>query len=112
MGETTATERSFVMVKPDGVSRGLIDEIVNRLRAAGLTIAARKELTATPKIVSQHYPKDPAYLLTMGHVDVTGWTDEQKQERIIKMGQRVDEMQQFIQSSPVVPMIVTGPVGT
>jgi len=105
-------ERSFVMMKPDGVARELTDEVVKRLEAAGLTIIARKEMTATPEIVAKHYPKDPDYLLTMGHVDVTGWTDEQKAQRIAEMGARVDEMQQFIQSGPVVPMIVEGPIGT
>lgn len=106
------TERSFVMVKPDGVKRGLTDEIVKRLENAELNIITKKEMLATPEIVAKHYPKDPAYLLTMGHVDVTGWTDEQKQQQIAKMGTRVDEMHQFIQSGPVFPMIIEGPVGT
>ncbi|OGB74193.1 hypothetical protein A2V68_00215 [candidate division Kazan bacterium RBG_13_50_9] len=104
-------ERSFVMVKPDGTRRGLTEEIVRRLETAGLMIVARKEMVATPEIVAQHYPLDPEYLLTMGHVDVSGWTQEQKNEKIAKMRPRVEEMQRFIQSGPVVPMIVEGPVG-
>ena len=105
-------ERSFVMVKPDGVARGLTDEIIRRLEAAGLTIAAQKEIIATPEIVAKHYPLDPAYLLTMGHVDITGWTEEQKQARIAVMRPRVEEMQRFIQSGLVVPMVIEGPIGT
>lgn len=105
-------ERSFVMVKPDGVSRGLTDEIIRRLEAAGLKIVAKKEIMADAAVVARHYPLDPEYLLTMGHVDVSNWTDEQKQERINVMRPRVEEMQAFIQSGPVIPMIVEGPEGT
>jgi nucleoside-diphosphate kinase len=105
-------ERSFVMVKPDGVALGLTDEIVKRLEAAGLTIVAKKELMAPASVVEQHYTKDPDYLLTMGHFDPSGLTEDEKQARIASMGIKVDEMRQFIQSGLVVPMIVEGPVGT
>lgn len=105
-------ERSFIMVKPDGVARGLTDEIIRRLEAAGLTITAKKEITADAEVVARHYPLNPEYLLTMGHVDVSNWTDEQKQARIDVMRPRVEEMQAFIRSGPVVPMIVEGPKGT
>jgi nucleoside-diphosphate kinase len=110
-------ERSFVMVKPDGMRRGLKDEIIRRLEATEvdgvkLKIIASKEMMATPEIVAKHYPLDPAYLLTMGHVDPSGWTEEQKQAQIEKMHGRVIEMHQLIQSGPVFPMIIEGPVGT
>jgi len=105
-------ERSFVMVKPDGVSRGLTDEIIRRLESAGLTIVVKKEIMADATVVARHYPLDPEYLVTMGHTDVTGWTEEQKQARIDVMRPRVEEMQAFILSGPVVPMVVEGPEGT
>ena len=35
-------ERSFVMIKPDGVKRGLTDEIIKRLETAGLEITHKK----------------------------------------------------------------------
>jgi len=105
-------ERSFVMVKPDGVSRGLTDEIIRRLESAGLTIVAKKEIMADATVVAKHYPLDPEYLVTMGHTDITGWTEEQKQARIDVMRPRVEEMQAFILSGPVVPMVVEGPEGT
>ena len=64
---------------------GLVNEVVKRLEDAGLTIAARKELTATAEIAARHYPMDPDYLLTMGHVDPSGWTEAEKQERIAQI---------------------------
>lgn len=106
------TERSFVMMKPDGVERGLTDEVVRRLEAAGLKMIAQKKMMATPEIVAKHYPMDDNYLLTMGHRDPSGWSEEEKQTVIARNKTRVMEMHEFIQSGPVIPMIFEGPVGT
>jgi nucleoside-diphosphate kinase len=107
------TERSFVMMKPDGVERGLTDEVVRRLEAGGLTIITPiKQVRATSEVATRHYPLDPDYLLTMGHVDISGWSQGQKGERIAKNRRLVEAMHQFIMAGPVVPMIVEGPTGT
>jgi nucleoside-diphosphate kinase len=48
-------ERSFIMVKPDGVSRGLIAEIIKRFEQKGFTLVAAKLMKASPELVKQHY---------------------------------------------------------
>ena len=48
-------DRSFVMIKPDGVQRGLVGEIVSRLEAKGLKlVAARFEVLPEPKVTEQY----------------------------------------------------------
>ena len=44
------TERTLVLVKPDGVARGLVGEVISRLEAKGLRLVAAelRTLTATP----------------------------------------------------------------
>ncbi len=42
-----ATERSFIMVKPDGVQRGLIGEIIKRFEQKGFKLVAMKFLQVT-----------------------------------------------------------------
>jgi nucleoside-diphosphate kinase len=49
------SERTLVLVKPDGVRRGLIGEIVGRLERQGLTIAALELRTLSRETASQHY---------------------------------------------------------
>jgi nucleoside-diphosphate kinase len=49
------SERTLVLVKPDGVRRGLIGEIVGRLEAKGLTIVALELRTLSREIATQHY---------------------------------------------------------
>ncbi|HYA10424.1 MAG TPA: nucleoside-diphosphate kinase [Thermoplasmata archaeon] len=48
-------ERTLVIVKPDGVRRGLVGEVVGRLERKGLKIAAAKTLRVTPELAARHY---------------------------------------------------------
>jgi len=50
-----ARERTFVMVKPDGVQRGLVGEVVGRLEARGLKLVAAKLVLASESQARQHY---------------------------------------------------------
>ena len=59
MGEGTI-ERTLVLVKPDGVKRGLIGEIVGRIERKQLKIVAAKLLHATPELAGRHYAEHQA----------------------------------------------------
>jgi nucleoside-diphosphate kinase len=50
-----SVERTLVLVKPDGVRRGLSGEVLRRIEAKGYTLAAVQLLTATPELLEQHY---------------------------------------------------------
>lgn len=78
-----AIEQTFVMIKPDAVSRGLVGKIVARFEEKGLKIKAMRLEMADPKVVAKHY--------------------EIHKERPFYQG-----LVEFIQSAPVVPMLVEG----
>ncbi|WP_028560640.1 nucleoside-diphosphate kinase [Paenibacillus pinihumi] len=48
-------DHTFVMVKPDGVARGLIGEIVSRFEHKGFKLAEAKVMTISQEIAEQHY---------------------------------------------------------
>ncbi|HEX6988863.1 MAG TPA: nucleoside-diphosphate kinase [Bacillota bacterium] len=48
-------QRTFVMVKPDGVQRGLVGEIVARLERKGLKLIGLKLLSVSPELARRHY---------------------------------------------------------
>jgi nucleoside-diphosphate kinase len=48
-------ERTFVLIKPDGVQRGLIGEVISRLENRGLKLAGAKFLSVTTKLAEKHY---------------------------------------------------------
>jgi nucleoside-diphosphate kinase len=49
------TERTLVLVKPDGVKRGLIGEVISRIERKGYSIVALRMLQADRAILEQHY---------------------------------------------------------
>ncbi|KAK0559428.1 nucleoside diphosphate kinase Ndk1 [Tilletia horrida] len=51
----TVSERSFVMIKPDGVSRQLVGKIIDRFEARGYKIVAIKSLVPSADLARQHY---------------------------------------------------------
>ena len=76
-------ERTFVMIKPDGMKKGLADEIKKRICAAGFKIAAERTFTFDDRLVREHYShmvQKPFF----------------------------PELAEFMTSSPVVGMIVEG----
>ncbi len=77
------TERTFVMVKPDGVQRGLIGEIVSRFEERGLKLVAGKFMQIDDELAEEHYAE---------HVDKPFF----------------DDLSSFITSGPVFAMVWEG----
>jgi nucleoside-diphosphate kinase len=48
-------EKSLVLVKPDGVQRGLIGEVISRLERRGLRLAGAKFMAVSQKLAETHY---------------------------------------------------------
>jgi len=60
------TERTFVIVKPDGVQRGLVGEITKRFENTGLKIVAMRMAVLPEEKLWKHYDKDDAWFLKKG----------------------------------------------
>jgi nucleoside-diphosphate kinase len=78
------SERTLVLVKPDGVSRGLVGEVISRIERKGLTLAALELRTVDRALAEQHYAE---------HVDKPFFED----------------LIAFITSGPLVAAVVAGP---
>jgi nucleoside-diphosphate kinase len=52
---TLAPERTLILVKPDGVARGLVGEVVRRVEAKGYQLIAVQLRRATPDLLAEHY---------------------------------------------------------
>jgi nucleoside-diphosphate kinase len=49
------TERTLILVKPDGVRRGCVGEVLRRVEAKGYRLAALELRSATPELLAAHY---------------------------------------------------------
>ena len=76
-------EKTLVLVKPDGVRRGLIGEVIKRIESNGLSILAMKMMTVTKELANEHYAE---------HVEKPFF----------------DELIKFITSGPIVAIAVEG----
>lgn len=54
-GEHMEKERTFVMIKPDAVQRGLAGEIINRFEKKGIKIVAMKLVSVSRELAEKHY---------------------------------------------------------
>ena len=76
-----AIEHTFIMVKPDGVARRLVGEVVGRLEAKGLTLEKMRMLTISEAMAGEHYAEHverPFFgeLITSGPVVAMEWSGE------------------------------------
>ena len=76
-------EKTFVLVKPDGVQRGLVGEIIARLESRGLRLIGAKFMKVSSKLAKTHY-------------------------EIHKSKPFYDSLIQYITSSPVMAMVWEG----
>jgi nucleoside-diphosphate kinase len=53
--EDTVAERTLVLVKPSGVARGLVGEVISRLERRGLIIRVARMLIVTREMAERHY---------------------------------------------------------
>lgn len=109
-------ERTFAMIKPDGVKRGLVGEIIRRIEQRGLKVIALEMIHPTPKQVDGHYPKDEAWLRRIGQKTLSTCekykVDPQKALGMmdeLEIGKAVRQwLIDFFVSGPVVKMVVEG----
>lgn len=109
-------ERSYVMIKPDGVRKGLIGEIIRRFEQRDLKIIALEMFQSTRDEIDNHYPKDEAWIARLGGKTLStyekygydpmedfGTTDA------AKIGPEIRKwLVDYMVSAPLVKMVVQG----
>ena len=109
-------EKTFLMVKPDGVKRGIIGDIITRCEQRNLKVVALKMEQATKEQMDNHYPKDPAWVTRVGEKTLAtyhkaGWDakEELGTDDPSKIGAMVRAwLIDFMVSAPVVKMVIQG----
>lgn len=109
-------EMTFVLVKPDGVRKGLIGEIIKRFEQRDLKVVALEMFLPSYKEMNDHYPKDDAWLKRIGERTTAtyqkyghdikrdfGTTDLKKIGQIVRKW-----LVDYMTSAPLVKMVVQG----
>lgn len=104
--------RTLVIIKPDGIQRSLIGEIIGRYERIGLKLIAMKMLVPTDEMVEKHYTLDPHWRMVTGEKSIKGYTDKGLKPpttdplevtRIL-----LEKLKKYITSGPVIAMVWQG----
>ena len=99
-------QRTLIIIKPDGVERGLTEEIIKRYETVGLKVVKRKEMIAPLQIIEKHYPMDPDYLKSIGEKTIAAG---QQVKSALDQGRKVVTwLRKFITSGPIVVLLLQG----
>ncbi len=109
-------ERTFLMIKPDGVQRGLIGEIIRRIERPGLKIIAIKMVPAKREQVERFYPSENSWFETIGKKTIKAYEELGLDVKktfgttdLAKIGKTIKNwLIEFILAGPVVSMVVEG----
>ncbi len=105
-------ERTFVIIKPDGLQRNLIGEIIGRYERIGLKLVAMKLLVPTEEMVSKHYTLDPGWFEAVGQKSIKGFLDKgltpptDDPKKLAK--DILNRLVKYLTSGPVIAMVWQG----
>ncbi|MBI5004587.1 MAG: nucleoside-diphosphate kinase [Candidatus Lloydbacteria bacterium] len=105
-------ERTLVLVKPDGVQRSLIGEIIKRFERIGLKLSGIKMLVPTPGHVEEHYTLDPNWRRVTGEKTIESYRKKGMKppsEDPLEITARILEaLKKYMTIGPVVAMVWQG----
>jgi len=106
-----AEEKSLVLVKPDGIQRGLVGEIIARFEKCGLKIVAMKMVYPNEELAGNHYIADENWLKAVGEKQKASYAKKgvtiDKTEREIGMEIR-GFLINYLTMSPIVALVIEG----
>ena len=105
------TERSFVIIKPDGVQRSLIGEIMSRFERTGLKLVALKMAVLDSDRIWKHYDKDDEWFLRKGKkiAEDRAAAGLSAEKEPIEYGKDIIRaLERYMTSGPVVMMVWEG----
>lgn len=110
-------ERSLVLIKPDGVKRGIVGDIIHRFEKAGLKIVGMRMVWVDKTLVEKHYPDSRVeFLRGMGEKTLKSYKEFGKDpvkelgtDDPLEIGKLVNSWnKEFITNGPVVAMVLEG----
>jgi nucleoside-diphosphate kinase len=105
-------EKTLVLIKPDGVQRALIGEIIRRYERTGLKLVGLKFVIPTVEMIERHYLIDDGWLESVGKKTKASY--EKKGQKApfddpVEGGKWVlEKLKKFLSAGPVVAMVWQG----
>ncbi|RJO60773.1 nucleoside-diphosphate kinase [candidate division WS5 bacterium] len=109
-------ERTLVLIKPDGVQRALVGQIISRFEQRGLKVIALKMIKPTLEHLDNHYPKEDWWIKRLGEKGfnvfdelgldkekIMGTTDKKKAGLLVRKW-----LLDYMNAAPIVAFVLEG----
>lgn len=105
-------EQTLVVIKPDGVQRSLIGEIIGRFEKIGLKLVGMKMVLPTEEFVEQHYTLDPEWRRITGEKRIKAAKEKgeklETEDPLEITAVVLNNLKKYMTSGPVVAMVWQG----
>ena len=107
-------EKTVFIIKPDGVKRGLVGEILSRFEKRGLKIIALDMILASKEEIDSHYPKDEVWIKRLGEKSMGNYRqysvdpkDKLGTDDPLEIGQMIRKwVMEYMTSGPIIKGVV------
>lgn len=105
-------EKTLVIIKPDGVQRSLIGEVIQRFERVGLKLIAAKMVVANEEQIEKHYTLDDGWRTSNGLKTIQGYKDKglkpPTEDPMEMSGMTLEKLKKYMSNKPVFAMIWQG----
>lgn len=112
MQDHHSKERTLIVVKPDGVQRSLIGEIIKRYEQVGLKIVGMKMLVPTEEHIEAHYTLDPNWRRVTGEKTIESYKKKglpaPSEDPLAITAVILANLKKYMTSGPVVAIVLQG----
>ncbi len=112
MKEHPSKERTLVIIKPDGIQRALIGEIMTRYERLGLKLVGLKLVVPTAEQVEGHYTLDPNWRRVTGEKTIKNYKDRgltpPSEDPLEITAKILKNLKKYLTAGPVIAMVWEG----
>ncbi|MCX6813111.1 MAG: nucleoside-diphosphate kinase [Candidatus Azambacteria bacterium] len=105
-------ERTVVLIKPDGIQRSLIGEIIKRYERSGLKLVGVKMVVPTSEHVEKHYTIDPQWRRITGEKTIKSYKDKglnpPSEDPLAITAIILNNLKKYMASGPVIALVWQG----
>jgi nucleoside-diphosphate kinase len=109
----THIEKTLVIIKPDGVARGLVGEVISRFERVGLNLIDMKMVHTTEEHAKNHYVLDDGWKVAVGTKTIVGYREKgltpPHEDPIAIADELLERLARYMVEGPVIPMVWEGP---
>jgi nucleoside-diphosphate kinase len=105
-------ERTLVIIKPDGIQRSLIGDVIHRFERIGLKLVAMKLAVPTPEQIEEHYTLNPEWKKNVGEKSIESYKKKgltpPSEDPIVIGDSVVERLKGYMTSGPTIVMAWQG----